>query len=79
MTGGFAAALLAFLVAAVVIVVLLFAAAASVASAQERTVQRLEASAPAIKRWGGAVLIVVGVWFILLAVFADVFARVFPV
>jgi hypothetical protein len=65
--------------AAVVIMALMFIAALTVSRAQEGTVARIQASAPAVKRWGGAVLILVGVWFVSLAVFADFFARVFPV
>lgn len=65
--------------AAIVIMALMFIAALTVSRAQESTVSRIQASAPAVKRWGGAVLILVGVWFVSLAVFADFFARVFPV
>lgn len=65
--------------AAVVILALMFTAAITVSRAQESTVARIQASAPAVKRWGGAVLILVGGWFVSLAVFADFFARVFPV
>jgi len=32
-----------------------------------------------VKRWGGHVLITLGLWFIALAVFADFFAELFPV
>lgn len=78
-TGGFAAALTAFVVTGVVLVVLLFAAALGVAVAQQEVAARLEAGAATVKRWGGQVLIAVGVWLILLAVFADTFARAFPV
>jgi hypothetical protein len=35
--------------------------------------------AAAVKRWGGHTLIAVGVWPLVLAIFADTFARVFPV
>jgi TRAP-type C4-dicarboxylate transport system permease large subunit len=78
-TGGFAAAVTAFVATGVVLVVLLFAAALGVAIAQEELTARLETSAATIKRWGGHVLIAVGVWLLLLAAFADSFARVFPV
>ncbi|MEX2210348.1 MAG: hypothetical protein WD689_01095 [Gaiellaceae bacterium] len=69
----------AFAVAALVIVALLFAAASGVARAQQATVERIKAQAPAVKRWGGFVLLGVGAWFIVLAVFADAFADLFPV
>ena len=61
------------------LVALLFAAAFTVARAQEGLLAKLEAHAPAIKRWTGAVLIVIGVWFLALAAFADFFADLFPV
>lgn len=77
--GGFGAAFAAFVVAAVVIAGLVFTAAFTVASAEQRTLERIKAQAPSVKRWAGWVLLAVGVWFITLAVFADFFARIFPV
>jgi hypothetical protein len=59
--------------------VLMFALSVFIARAQERTVAKLKASAPSIKLWGGIVLLGVGAWFIILGVFADTFAEVFPV
>jgi cytochrome c biogenesis protein CcdA len=56
-----------------------FTAAFAVSSAEERTLQRIQAQAPTVKRWGGWILVVVGVWFLVLAVFADNFADLFPV
>lgn len=58
---------------------LLFTAAFTVSRAQQSTVERIQASAPAVKKWGGAVLVAVGLWFISLAVFADFFAQYFTV
>jgi multisubunit Na+/H+ antiporter MnhB subunit len=60
-------------------VVLLFAAAFGVARAEEATLDRVKAQAPTVKRWGGRILIAVGVWFLVLALFADFFEGVFPV
>lgn len=77
-TGGFRAAFAAYIVAASAIVLLAFAASFFVAFGQESVTARMEASAPTVKRWGGNVLILVGVWFIALGVFANFFARVFP-
>ncbi|MGH3442911.1 MAG: hypothetical protein ACRDUY_12900 [Nitriliruptorales bacterium] len=77
--GGFAVAFFAFGVAAAVLVVLLFAASLGVAVAQEAVVQRVRAAGPTVKRWGGWVLVVIGTWFVALGVFADTFARIFPV
>ena len=57
----------------------MFALALVLAAAQERTVEAMRAGARAVKRWGGRVLVLVGVWFIALGVFADFFADVFTV
>jgi hypothetical protein len=59
----------------VVLAALLFTAAFTVSRAQQSTLVRIQANAPAVKRWGGGVLIAVGVWFISLALFADFFAQ----
>lgn len=59
--------------------VLTFGVALLVASAQQATLERLQASAPRIKGWGGALLLVVGTWIFVLGLFADAFATVFPV
>lgn len=77
--GGFAGSLLAFVVAAITIVLLLLGVSYAVGTAQECVVARLRANAPAVKRWGGYILIGVGAWFIILSVFADFFSRIFPV
>ncbi len=70
---------MAFGTAGLVIVLLLFGLAAAVASAQERVVATLQASVGQIKRWGGWVLIGIGFWTLALAIWADEFARIFPV
>jgi len=62
-----------------VLVLLLFAAALGVAISQERLVERLRPSAPAVKHWGGYVLMLVGVWFLVLGIFGNTLARLFPV
>lgn len=77
--GGFLSAFLAFVVAAAALVILMFTLALVLAAAQERTAEALQAGAPVIKRWGGRVLILVGIWFVILGVFADEFAAVFSV
>lgn len=77
--GGFTAAFVAFALAAVVLVGLVFTSAFVVAGAQEATLERVKAQSSSVKRWGGRVLIVLGVWFVVLAVFADFFAELFPV
>jgi hypothetical protein len=59
--------------------VLLFALALAIASAQERTLQSIQARTPAVKRWGGRILLLVGTWLVALGVFASFFAGLFPV
>jgi thiosulfate reductase cytochrome b subunit len=66
-------------VAAVTIAGCVLVAAYAVARTEKATLERIEAQAPQVKRWAGWVLVGVGVWFLVLAVFADVFADVFPV
>lgn len=70
---------MAFATAAATLVALTFRLALLVAGAQEATVERLRACAPQIKRWGGAVLLVVGTWIFVLGLFAEAFVTVFPV
>ena len=65
--------------AALALVALVFVLSLALATAQERTVEAMREGAPAVKRWGGRILIAVGAWFIALAVFAGFFARIFPV
>jgi hypothetical protein len=77
--GGFGAAFIAFVVASIVLVGCVFAAAIGVAGAQDQTIEKIKAQAPRVKKWGGWILTMVGVWFLILAAFADVFAKVFPV
>ncbi|MGH2562537.1 MAG: hypothetical protein ACRDJH_26045 [Thermomicrobiales bacterium] len=77
--GGWEASLAAFVVAALIIVLLLFGLAMAIGTAQEQVVATLRASTAQVKRWGGWILILVGVWSIALAIWADWFARIFPV
>lgn len=50
-----------------------------IGSAQEHSVKRIQASSTQVKRWGGWILVVVGTWFLVLAIWADFFAEIFPV
>lgn len=50
-----------------------------VGRAQEQTLKRIQATSPQVKRWGGWILVAVGTWFVILAVWADFFSRIFPV
>lgn len=71
-------ALVAFVTDALTMSVLAFALALAVSLAQERLLRRLRASAPAVKRWGGRILVLVGVWLLVLAIFADFFVHMLP-
>jgi protein-S-isoprenylcysteine O-methyltransferase Ste14 len=66
-------------VAAFVVAVLMFSLSFAVVTAQRGLVARLRSRAPDVKRAGGFVLIAVGLWMLILSVFAGVFADVFPV
>ncbi len=78
-TGGFGAAIFAFLMASLVIVILMFVLALMIKQTQEGLVERLKLNAPNVKRWGGFILIGVGIWFIILTVFVGFFEDLFPV
>ena len=58
---------------------MVFAAAFTVARGQEETIARAKAQAPRVKAWGGWILVTVGIWFLVLATFAEFFADIFPV
>ena len=79
MVGGRAAALGAFATAALTMVLLAFTLAILIGTAQERMVDTLKEGTQRVKRWSGAVLLLVGAWLIALAIWADFFAGFFPV
>jgi cytochrome c biogenesis protein CcdA len=60
-------------------VALMFTLAFTVAAAQDGVVRALRTNVRHVKRVGGWMLVAVGVWVIVLAAFAERFARVFPV
>ena len=60
-------------------IALLFALAALLATAQQQATTALAHSGPTVKRWGGRILLLVGAWFLILAVFAKTFAGLYPV
>jgi len=66
-----------FTVAATMIVILLFVTALGAAFAQASTLNRFRTAGPSVKRWGGRILIVVGFWFIFLALFTNVAKQLF--
>lgn len=57
----------------------MFGLALAIALAQEQIVDTLRAGVVQVKQWGGRVLIVVGLWLIVLGIWADAFAQLFPV
>lgn len=79
LAGGFGAALLAYVVAATALTALMFTLALTLASAQERVVRGMVSGAPTVKRWGGRILLIVGSWFIVIAVFGSAFSPLFDV
>lgn len=78
-SGGLDAAVLAFSAAAVVLVALVFAAALAISLIEQQTVDRIRAQAPSVKRWAGGLLVAAGAWLLVLTIFADFFAGLFPV
>lgn len=70
---------MAFATAAAALVGLAFSLALLVAGARETVIDRLQASAPRLKRWTGALLLVVGVWTLLLGLLPRFFAGIFLV
>ncbi len=56
-----------------------FGLSIAIAAAQEWRVEALRASIGQVKRWGGAILVLVGLWLIVLAIWAQTFSQVFPV
>lgn len=70
---------MAFGVAGIVIVLLIFGLAFAIGMAKSEFVARLRTSGPRVKRWGGIILIIVGLWSITIGIWADFFAQFFPV
>lgn len=54
---------------------LMFFLAIAIAFAKDTTLRRMRTNTVRVKIWGGRILIVVGVWLIGLAIWADVFAK----
>ena len=76
-TGNVWTSVFTFSVAAATIVILMFTASIGAAAAQASTLNRFRTSGPAVKRWGGRILILVGAWFLVLALFADTVKKAF--
>lgn len=57
---------------------LMFLLAFAIALAQENLVAQLRVRAGRIKKWGGRIMGLVGMWLIILAIWADYFAQLLP-
>ncbi len=67
LTAGAAPALWAFAVMAAVFTGLLVSAASLVAKVTAAALHPLRLAGPAVRRWGGWLLVAIGGWFVLLA------------
>ncbi|MFP5333449.1 MAG: hypothetical protein ACLGHX_13945 [Acidimicrobiia bacterium] len=65
--------------ATIVLTSCLFVATIAVGTSHSAVAKRLELAAPAVKRWSGWVLVLIGVWFLALSVFVGTFRDLFPV
>jgi cytochrome c biogenesis protein CcdA len=73
------AAFYAFVTAAITIALVMAILVVAIGSAQAYVVRTMKGSTRSVKRWGGAVLMIVGIWLIVLAVWAKTFAQIFPI
>jgi cytochrome c biogenesis protein CcdA len=69
----------AFLIAAFTVAIVMAILVTAVALAQGKVIRSMKGRTRSVRRWGGAILILVGSWLIVLAVWASEFARIFPV
>ena len=76
---GYQGAVLSALIMSVVFVSLVFSLAFLIASAQERVIRIAKLQSRTVKYWGGVILLGVGGWTVLLGLFANFFATLFPV
>lgn len=76
---GAGAAVGAFAVAASTIVALMFTLSLLVATAQDAVTLLVDRGAVLVRQWTGVALVLIGAWLLVLAGWADLFARVFPV
>jgi len=60
-------------------VLLMFGLSLLIATAQEHIVGALRANVTQVKRWGGAILMLIGLWLIALGIWANSFSQIFPV
>lgn len=71
--------MIAFGVAASVIVLLLFGLTLAIGTARQHVLATLHANTTRIKQLTGLILLLVGLWTLALALWADTFATIFPV
>lgn len=73
------AVFITFLITAFTITFVMALLVVLIGTAQNRILQPLRASTQRVKRWGGFILLLVGSWLIVLAIWADAFSRIFSV
>ena len=71
-------ALTGFATAALTIALVMAVLLVAIGKAQTHIVRSLKEATHLVKRWGGIILILVGSWLIALAIWANVFAQIFP-
>jgi cytochrome c biogenesis protein CcdA len=69
----------AFVVTALTMVLVMALLVTAIGFAQTRVVRSMKMNTQSVKRLGGAVLVVVGIWLIVLAIWANAFTRLFSV
>jgi hypothetical protein len=69
----------AFLIAAFTVAIVMAILVTAVGLAQGKVIRSMKGGARSARRWGGAILILVGLWLIILAMWASQFARIFSV
>jgi cytochrome c biogenesis protein CcdA len=69
----------AFVVAALTMVLVMALLVTAIGFAQTRVVRSMKMNTQSVKRLGGAVLVVVGIWLIVLAIWANAFTSLFSV
>ncbi|MGH2361137.1 MAG: DUF7482 domain-containing protein [bacterium] len=72
-------ALTAFGLAGLALVMLMFGLSFAVTTAREVVTRVADVGTTVVKRWGGRIMVGVGLWLILLSLGANFFARIFPV
>ena len=70
---------MAFGVAALTMALLMFTLAILVGAAQDRVIATLREGTGQMKRWSAFILVIVGAWLIVLAIWADILANLLSV